>query len=182
MIFDLPAIIKKTYNSIIRTQLSMSFDKNPVLVFLMMATINQKQSLQEATSRELSLHKWIESEKAGRDLGEKAIHDWVARHWDRFLRQRWVEHLQGQVFWYELDHADYGLFQRCFCGNPLAELIINTYKSGGAQGENLAIVQRARLENWPMDEVFRILEILNINSRRLACRYEERLHIAKSVC
>jgi hypothetical protein len=27
MIFDLPAIIKKTYNSIIRTQLSMSFEK-----------------------------------------------------------------------------------------------------------------------------------------------------------
>jgi hypothetical protein len=152
------------------------------MVIHMMAMFDHRQSLQEATSRELSVHKWIESEKAGRDLGEKAIHDWVARHWDRFLRQRWVEHLQGQVLWYELDHADFGLFQRYFSGDPLAELIINQYKSGGAQGENLAIVQRARLECWPMDDVFRILEILNINSRRLACRYEERLHIAKSVC
>lgn len=145
-----------------------------------MTALQSKKSLQEATHREVNLHKWLESEKAGCDLGEKAIHDWVQHHWDRFLRQRWVEHLQGQVFWHELDHADYGLFQRFFEGNLLAEKIIHLYKTGGTIGENLGIVQRARYENWPIDEVFRILEILNINSRRLACQFEERLTIAQS--
>ena len=155
-------------------------DQHSPLVAMDMVAVYSKKSLQEATDQEVNLHKWLESEKAGCDLGEKAIHDWVVHHWDRFLRQRWVEHLQGQVFWHELDHADYGLFQRYFAGNPLAEEIINLYKSGGTNGENLGIVQRARVSNWPIEDVFRILEILNINSRRLACQFEERLTIAKS--
>ncbi|MCY2935476.1 MAG: hypothetical protein WCJ40_08285 [Planctomycetota bacterium] len=139
-----------------------------------------QRSLVEATHDEVELHKWIESEKAGRDLGEKAIHDWLAHYWDRFLRQRWVEHLQGQVFWHELDHTDFGLFQRGFCGNPLADKIIGLYKAGGKNGENLGIVQRARREDWPIEEVFQILETLDINSRRLVCQVEERLIIANS--
>jgi hypothetical protein len=145
-----------------------------------MATTQDSQSLREATNLEVDLHKWIESEKAGCDLGSRAIHDWVSHHWDRFLRQRWVEHLQGQVFWHELDHADFGLFKRCFEGNLLADEIINLYKSGGTNGENLSILRTAREKQWPIEEVFRILEILNINSRRLACLFEERLSIGKS--
>jgi hypothetical protein len=146
----------------------------------MMVSSKPQKSLIQATDEEVKLHKWIESEKAGRDLGEKAIHDWLVHHWDRFLRQRWVEHLQGQVFWHELDHSDFGLFQRCFCGNPLADKIIGLYKAGGKNGENLGIVQRARREDWPIEEVFKILETLDINSRRLACQLEVRLTIANS--
>ena len=36
--------------------------------------------------------KWIESEKAGRDLGEGAIKRWVQDHWWGYLRARWLEH------------------------------------------------------------------------------------------
>src|SRR5579871_3458495 len=54
-------------------------------------------------------YKWIESEKAGYDLGEKCIRRWVKEHWSGYLRARWVEHLQGKCFWMELDRGDFGL-------------------------------------------------------------------------
>lgn len=34
--------------------------------------------------REIERHKWIASEKAGRDLGDRAIFDWVEHHADAF--------------------------------------------------------------------------------------------------
>ncbi len=46
--------------------------------------------------REAERHKWIESEKAGADLGENAIRQWVKCHWWGYLRARWLEHLQAQ--------------------------------------------------------------------------------------
>ena len=63
--------------------------------------------------------KWIESEKAGFDLGETAIRRWVQCHWWGYLRARWLEHLQGKRFWVELDRGDFGLLQRKFVENTL---------------------------------------------------------------
>src|SRR6516165_4111811 len=51
--------------------------------------------------------KWIESEKAGCDLGEEAIRKWVQKHWSGYLRSKWLEHLQGIRFWVELDSDDF---------------------------------------------------------------------------
>jgi len=34
----------------------------------------------ELQVREIQRHKWIESEKAGRDLGQDAVSDWIHRH------------------------------------------------------------------------------------------------------
>ena len=34
--------------------------------------------------------KWIESEKAGHDLGERAIKNWIQQHWWDYLRARWL--------------------------------------------------------------------------------------------
>ena len=45
---------------------------------------------------EAERHKWIESQHAGRDLGEVAIRQWVQQHWNGFLRARWLEHLEGK--------------------------------------------------------------------------------------
>lgn len=143
----------------------------------MITATKPERSLVAATEDEAVRHKWIESEKAGSDLGHYALHDWVRRHWDPFLRQRWVEHLLGHVFWYELDHSSFGLFRHVFEDNSLGRLILVLYKSGGPEGENLGIIQRAQAEDWPMDEVFEILELLNINSRRLECQFHGRLII-----
>lgn len=37
---------------------------------------------------EAQRHKWIESERAQRDLGEAAIRQWVREHWNGYLRAR----------------------------------------------------------------------------------------------
>jgi hypothetical protein len=35
---------------------------------------------------EMQRYKWIESEKAGKDLGDKVLFEWIERYEDRFLR------------------------------------------------------------------------------------------------
>ena len=56
-------------------------------------------SVQEVGIVEAMRHKWIESEKAGHDLGEIAIRCWVHEHWHGFLRAKWLEHLEGKTFY-----------------------------------------------------------------------------------
>ncbi|MGA8832600.1 MAG: hypothetical protein ACLQT6_00580 [Desulfomonilaceae bacterium] len=38
-------------------------------------------------AQEIERHKWIESEKAGRDLGMDAAIDWIIKYADRFSDQ-----------------------------------------------------------------------------------------------
>lgn len=38
--------------------------------------------------KEIEIHKWLESEKANRDLGEEAVKDWIKKHAAEF-RERW---------------------------------------------------------------------------------------------
>jgi hypothetical protein len=114
--------------------------------------------------------KWIESEKAGHDLGEAALRRWVQCHWWGYLRARWLEHLQGKRFWVELDRGDFGLLQRTFHDDSLLlDRILDRLKSGQ---ENLHIITWALDWGIPTDRVLRILEALDINSRRLAHRFD----------
>jgi hypothetical protein len=116
--------------------------------------------------------KWIESEKAGHDLGESAIRRWVQCHWWGYLRARWLEHLHGKRFWVELDRGDFGLLLRKFHDNQLLlDRILDRIKAGQ---ENLDIIRWAQDWNVPMDSVLQILEALDINSRRLAHRFDPR--------
>jgi hypothetical protein len=117
--------------------------------------------------------KWIESEKAGCDLGEAAIRRWVQCHWWGYLRARWLEHLQGKRFWVELDRGDFGLLERRFHDNTLLlDRILDRLKAGQ---ENLDIICWAL--NWGLDTgpVVQILEALDINSRRLSHRFDPQL-------
>jgi hypothetical protein len=116
--------------------------------------------------------KWIESEKAGRDLGESAIRSWVRQHWNGFLRARWLEHLQGRAFWIELDHNDFGLLQRAFQESDVIDDILQMLKAGQ---ENLNVLNWAIDNRLAMEEVFEILETLDINSRRIECHFDTRL-------
>lgn len=121
---------------------------------------------------EAERHKWIESEKAGRDLGETAIRWWVQKHWNGFLRARWLEHLEGRAFWIELDHDDFGLLQRAYRDSEIIDEILWRLKCGW---ENLDVILWTREERLPMHEVLEILEDLDINSRRLEFKLETRL-------
>lgn len=123
-------------------------------------------------SQEAQRHKWIESEKAGRDLGESAIRSWVQKHWNGFLRARWLEHLEGRAFWIELDHDDFGLLGRAFQDSKLIGEITRRLKCGW---ENLDVLIWAIEESLDMVEVLSILEALDINSRRIEFQLESRL-------
>lgn len=120
--------------------------------------------------KEAERYKWIESEKAGYDLGESAIRRWVKIHWWGYLRARWIEHLQGKRFWVELDRGDFGLLQRRFQEKSLLlDRILDRIKAGQ---ENLDIILWSLDWGIHMDEVIEILEALDINSRRLAHKFD----------
>jgi hypothetical protein len=135
---------------------------------------------QKAAAMEKSLHadslleahrfKWIQSEKAGRDLGEQAIRSWVQQHWHGYLRARWIEHLEGVTFWTELGKNDYGFLQRCFQDQTiLLDRIVDRLKAGQ---ENLNIILWAIDWHLDLDHVIRILEELDVNGKRLAHKFD----------
>jgi hypothetical protein len=136
------------------------------------ATVAIRYSVHVCGEKEALRFKWIESEKAGRDLGEWAIRCWVHKHWNGFLRERWLEHLQGRAFWIELDHDDFGLLQRTFQDSALLDEILERLKAGQ---ENLDIICWAHDQHLHMDRVLSILEMLDINSRRIECLFGSRL-------
>ncbi len=126
----------------------------------------ERKTLFEEATREAHQHKWIESEKAGYDLGDEAIRIWHQNYWRKFCRERWIQHLQGKDFWVELDNDDFGLLNVKFHDNAdLVERIVDRLQSGG---ENLDVIQWAVEQGQNVDEVIEVLKILDINSRRLA--------------
>jgi len=132
-----------------------------------------QRSVYQACIEEENRHKWIESEKAGYDLGEGCIRQWVRKHWGVYLRARWVEHLQGKCFWVELDRGDFGLLQREFKDQQeLLDAILDQLKAGK---ENLHVILWALDAHISTESVHRILTALDVNSRRLAHRFENLL-------
>src|SRR5262245_25096172 len=132
--------------------------------------VQTKASVYTESEKEAQEFKWIESEKAGRDLGEAAIRRWVQTHWWGYLRARWLEHLQGKRFWVELDRGDFGLLTRTFHDNTLLlDRILDRLKSGQ---ENLDILCWAHTWGTSTEPVIEILEALDINSRRLSHHFD----------
>ena len=127
------------------------------------STIPSPLSVQQCGEEEALQFKWIESEKAGRDLGETAIQAWIRRYWTTFLRHRWIEHLHGENFWVELDRGDFGLLLTAFQSSPVLGPILEHLRHGR---ENLDIILWALTDQMPMPEVLEILEALDVNSRR----------------
>lgn len=127
-------------------------------------------SIRDDCRKELERFKWIESEKAGYDLGELADRRWMCEHWNAYLKARWLEHLQGNRFWIEMDRRDFGLLERQF--QDRQELLRPILKRLILGHENLQIIQWATVNRLPMDQVLEILETLDINSRHLAHRFD----------
>jgi hypothetical protein len=56
----------------------------------------------ELQAKEILRHKWIESEKAGRDLGEEAVYDWIQRYAADFREaHRWAFCRVEEATWSE---------------------------------------------------------------------------------
>src|SRR5262249_21631809 len=125
-------------------------------------------SVYDDCEREIQRYKWIASEKAGRDLGEAAERRWVKEHWWGYLRSRWLEHLEGNRFWVELDRGDFGHLIRTFEVYP--RVIDRVFDRIKADQENLDIIRWAQDWGIATRPLIDLLELLDINSRRLASR------------
>jgi hypothetical protein len=133
-----------------------------------LGSLEQGASLYEDSENEIRCYKWIESEKAGRDLGVSAEQRWVKEHWWGYLRTRWVEHLEGKRRWKELG-VGFGLLRNRFDDNTLLlDRILDRFKAGK---ENLDIINWALDWGIPVEPLIQILEAIDINSCRLAHRY-----------
>src|SRR5579872_1420639 len=91
----------------------------------------QRLSIHQEGDAEADRYKWIETEKAGYNLGEPAIRRWAIEHWTSFLRARWIEHLKGERFWIEFYEEAFGFFQREFLDHKvLVDEILDQIKDG----------------------------------------------------
>jgi hypothetical protein len=156
--------------------------KGPLVVFLAFVTKAENPLPQGTTAvevcslfadchQQVAVFKWIESQKAGFDIGEeRAIHTWVREHWSGYLRSKLLEHLLGYKYWSELDKGDFGILKNSFQDQSiLLDRIIDRLK---VNQENLDIILWAQDFGICPENVIRILEALDINSRRISPRFD----------
>ena len=123
------------------------------------------KSVHTAALEEAHRHKWIESQKHGRDLGEFALREWYRLHWVEYCRYCHLEHLEGNQPWQEFDPEMFGdLLGLMQSQDVLLDRILDRVCTGQ---ENLEILQWALRYELPMDRVIGILEQLNVNNARL---------------
>ncbi|GHS94268.1 hypothetical protein FACS1894139_17080 [Planctomycetales bacterium] len=126
---------------------------------------NERHNLFAEAEQQARTHRWIESEKARRDLGYDAIKDWYRKYWWTFCRERFIEHLLGQRFWTELDDDNFALIgQRFAKDDPLIAAIVDIFARGG---ENLDVIQYALANRLNLEEMAVRLELFDINAARL---------------
>jgi hypothetical protein len=114
-------------------------------------------------------YKWIQSQKAGHDLGDTAIRDWDNYYMWRFCKERWLEHISGKRYWVELDPNDFGMIHRQIHSNELlVDRILDRIQAGW---ENLDILTWAA--EWGLDQtsVIEILNVVDVNSQRLSLQW-----------
>lgn len=122
-------------------------------------------SLYDEAVREAERHKWIESQKRGRDLGDKAIVEWYRVYWLEYCRCRRLEHVQGHRRWREFGDEQFGhLYTLIVAGDLLVDLILDRVYAGY---ENLDILTWAMDWGLPIDRVIHILTQLDVNRARL---------------
>lgn len=126
-------------------------------------------SLLPAAWAEIQRHKWIESEKARRDLGHHAVEEWLRRFWWRFCRWRRIEHVEGVCRWYEFSHEDFAKVLRPILEDDrLTMVIVELMKADQRRVMNdLEIIEWARDAMVPMERVIEILGDIHINVARL---------------
>ncbi len=119
------------------------------------------RSIYESSYLEALRHKWIASEKAGKDLGEAAIAQWLEEHWKGWCRERWLEHLMGKACWIEFDRREFAALKDRFRGeSALLARVLEKIRCGA---ENLDIILWASELRLDIRQVIDILVIADIN-------------------
>jgi hypothetical protein len=127
--------------------------------------VQSAPSLYEEAFREAERHKWIESQKLGRDLGDGAIREWYREHWSQYCRCKRLEHLRGSRRWREFSDEQFGhLYSLIVAGDLLVDRILDRVYAGY---ENLEIINWAIDWDVPIDRVLHILAQLDVNRARL---------------
>jgi hypothetical protein len=123
-----------------------------------------QHSLFQEAMVEATRHKYLESEKAGHDLGLSAIVDWHERHWTIWLRHRWLEHLLGVACWEEFEPERFGRLAILFGAHrDLLDPVADMVRAGA---ENLDIVWWAARHRRDLGTLTRMLVELRLNDTR----------------
>jgi hypothetical protein len=112
-------------------------------------------------------HKWIESQKAGYDLGRPAVDDWLERYWKGWTRSKLMEHFYGWRCWGAFDEDDFGLLNRTSVEHHVTHGVLEQVASILAQGgENLDVINWALSMDHPLDQILWLLDRIDINAKR----------------
>lgn len=122
------------------------------------------RSVYDECIREAEVHKWIESQKRGHDVGHAAIKEWFSKYWLTYCRHRSFEHLEGKANWVEFGEDRFGHINSLKRYDLLFERIYDRILNGW---ENLDVICWAREWGLPMEPVIDILGHIDINAARL---------------
>ncbi len=112
-------------------------------------------------------HKWIESERVGRDLGDAAVGDWIDRYWKGWVRARLIEHLYGWRCWGAFDRHQFGLLHRSTVEHHLAPDTLRVVAGIlGEGGENLDVLTWAMHAGEPLEPLLWLLDRIDVNAHR----------------
>lgn len=122
-------------------------------------------SVHAVSIEEARRHKWIESEKQGRDLGHEAIRDWYCKYWLNYCRSKRIEHVIGNQIWQEFEDGPSSLILDLLQSSDLlVQLILDRLSQGW---ENLDVIVWGLKWGLPMNRIQAILFEMNINCARL---------------
>ena len=111
-------------------------------------------------------HRWIESERQRRDLGDEALKDWNEQHFKRFGRWCHWQHLIGKQFFHEFPDSHFNTVpaKQPIEMNTIERTVIHCFWDGL---ENLNIFDFAHGCGLPGEQVIVVLATLHINESRL---------------
>ncbi|MBM4035185.1 MAG: hypothetical protein FJ291_25870 [Planctomycetes bacterium] len=124
----------------------------------------EQESLFQEALREAQKHKYLESQRAGRDLGIEGIDDWQRRFWTPWFRYHWLEHLLGLRCWEELEPWRFGRLRTLFpTHEALVAEVADLVRRGAENADILWWAAKARRE---LPVVMAILTEVRINEIR----------------
>jgi len=123
----------------------------------------ETRSLFKSALSEAERHKYIESQKVGRDVGLPAIDDWHQRYWTLWLRHRWLEHLLGDVRYEEFTEGSFGVLRSRFGPSSLLDEVIERIRYGA---ENIDVLIWASREGRDLPTTMALLTTMRINDIR----------------
>ncbi|MCS6970212.1 MAG: hypothetical protein RMM29_02710 [Planctomycetota bacterium] len=112
-------------------------------------------------------HKWIESERARRDLGKNAVDDWIERYWRGWARAKLIEHLYGWRCWGAFGEDSFGLLARETVEYRVPREVLRQVANMLAEGaENLDIINWAIAAGQDLEPILWLLDRIDINAKR----------------